>query len=434
MSKILLFSGGRSFDNASMTLVKALTEKGHHVLFFDISNERSYLEAQGFEVHSLNVADLAGHETQPKQTKAARRSIRGKIYDRDRIYAYGEQWLDQNRIDLLLLDSNALPLAVPFLKKNIPIINITCTLSALGKHDRPPVFSRLLPSKKKSLMKRLIYKTAWLRILFPQYYKESVEALKLALAFGTLHVEDLRARIKKYGGKIGRTEYGLRLLAPEIVLGPKCIDFPGPATPGKLYANACVYEDRKEEPFDSSCLDKQKQLIYCAVGTCSDSYPHKRKFQQTVIKAMKMLPGYQLVIQGIDIEEFNYPEPIPGNVRIFKEVAQLDLLQRAKIFITHGGFSSIREGLFYGVPMIVFPGWHDQFGNAAKVVYHGIGLRGSMKDTTASKLVAMIKKIASSAAITGAVQKMKDEVRKKDEHAACIELIERTLAQQTKTP
>ncbi|HLZ86222.1 MAG TPA: nucleotide disphospho-sugar-binding domain-containing protein, partial [Puia sp.] len=376
MSRILLFSGGRSFDNASMTLARALIEKGHHVLYFDTTEERAYLEQQGFEVHSIKAGDLAENETGPKTAPAASRRhsvIRQKMRYLDRLYSFGERWIEQNSIDLLLLDANALPFAVPFLKKKIPIINLTCTLSSVHRHNGPPVFSHLLPAKKYSLLRRIAYQTAWLRIFFPQYLRDGVEALKLRMAFGTQPAEDVPARIKKYGGKVRRTEYGLRLLAPEIVMGPGCIDFPDARTPGKLYANACICEDRKEESFDAGCLDKQKPLIYCAIGTCSNAYLYKERFQQTVINAMGMLPDYQLVIQGIEKEKFNYPGPIPGNVRIFKTVPQLELLQRARIFITHGGFSSIRESLFYGVPMIVFPGWHDQSGNAARVVYHGLG-------------------------------------------------------------
>ena len=41
-------------------------------------------------------------------------------------------------------------------------------------------------------------------------------------------------------------------------------------------------------------------------------------------------------------------------------VPQLEILQHADVFITHGGINSVHEGLYYGVPLIRIPHQFEQ--------------------------------------------------------------------------
>ncbi len=42
--------------------------------------------------------------------------------------------------------------------------------------------------------------------------------------------------------------------------------------------------------------------------------------------------------------------PIPDNVLLSAYTPQLDFLQRAHVFVAHGGVNSVMESLYYGVP------------------------------------------------------------------------------------
>merc|ERR1712187_853093 len=57
-------------------------------------------------------------------------------------------------------------------------------------------------------------------------------------------------------------------------------------------------------------------------------------------------------------------------------IKQLDVLQQADVFITHGGQNSFLESLTQGVPVVVTPSAGDQVTNAAKCGPMGVGLRG----------------------------------------------------------
>jgi MGT family glycosyltransferase len=225
-----------------------------------------------------------------------------------------------------------------------------------------------------------------------------------------------------------RSEYGYRMVGPELVLGPKAIDFPDPADMNqRCYAGICVDEARKDCSFDASALNLQKPLIYCSLGTHSSHYHYSKRLYECLFEAMEQLKDYHLLLQAEGFERQLYSGAIPGNVSIFHNVPQLELLKRAKLFITHGGFSSVREGIFYGVPMIVFPGWHDQPGNAARVVYHGLGKKANMKNITTTKLVTIIKEVLSNEQILHAVRQMQKMSRDTKEFQLAIQFIESFL-------
>lgn len=53
---------------------------------------------------------------------------------------------------------------------------------------------------------------------------------------------------------------------------------------------------------------------------------------------------------------------------------QLDILQRATAFVSHGGMNSTMESLYYGVPMVVIPQMPEQAMTARRVDELGLGL------------------------------------------------------------
>jgi MGT family glycosyltransferase len=72
--------------------------------------------------------------------------------------------------------------------------------------------------------------------------------------------------------------------------------------------------------------------------------------------------------------------PIPSNILVRQRVPQLDVLARARVFITHGGMNSTMEGLWHGVPLAVFPQFGDQPLNASRVSELGMGHTLSPRD------------------------------------------------------
>jgi UDP:flavonoid glycosyltransferase YjiC (YdhE family) len=97
------------------------------------------------------------------------------------------------------------------------------------------------------------------------------------------------------------------------------------------------------------------------------------------------------------------------HIYIFDTVPQLEVLKHADVFITHGGINSIKESVYAVVPMLVYP-IHPEFdpnGNAARIVYHNLGLRGDAALDTSEELGAKIKILLTNVLYKQNIQRLK---------------------------
>jgi MGT family glycosyltransferase len=64
-------------------------------------------------------------------------------------------------------------------------------------------------------------------------------------------------------------------------------------------------------------------------------------------------------------------------------VPQLEMLQRASMFVTHGGMNSTMEALYYGVPMVVLSQMMEQEMTARRIEELGLGVALDQENLTA---------------------------------------------------
>jgi len=141
-----------------------------------------------------------------------------------------------------------------------------------------------------------------------------------------------------------------------------------------------------------------KRLILCSFGTIepNDStviFSFIRKLIQVSLKR-----SYILVIALKAKREDILKLTVKGDVYIFNFVPQLQVLKEADLFITHGGLNSIREAINAEVPMLVYP-VHPEFdpiGNAARIVYHRLGLRGNAATDIDDEIDAKVNELLSN--------------------------------------
>lgn len=86
------------------------------------------------------------------------------------------------------------------------------------------------------------------------------------------------------------------------------------------------------------------------------------------------------------------------NVHLVDWFPQPMLLECADLFVTHGGYNSIREATRAGVPMAVLPLFEDQFPNAVRVEELGLGARIGQPD--AGHVADTCKRLLGDSAIT----------------------------------
>jgi MGT family glycosyltransferase len=75
---------------------------------------------------------------------------------------------------------------------------------------------------------------------------------------------------------------------------------------------------------------------------------------------------------GTNTEHF---DNLPENVQIYESVDQMAVLSIADAFITHCGMNSASEGLYFRVPLILFPQTPEQGAVAKRTEELGAGVR-----------------------------------------------------------
>jgi MGT family glycosyltransferase len=124
-----------------------------------------------------------------------------------------------------------------------------------------------------------------------------------------------------------------------------------------------------EEPFPTPA----GRLIYISLGTVHSAHAAQAAFYRRCFEAFESYPAQFVLAAGRRIDSAALG-PIPANFTVRPAVPQLQVLERAELFITHGGINSMHEGLYYGVPLILIPQQFEQLLNARAAAAHGAGL------------------------------------------------------------
>ncbi|MCE7984891.1 MAG: glycosyl transferase family 1 [Caldilinea sp. CFX5] len=133
-------------------------------------------------------------------------------------------------------------------------------------------------------------------------------------------------------------------------------------------------------------------LVYISLGTIFNERPD---FYNACFAAFADTPFQVVMAVGDKIDQAALTPP-PANFIVRSAVPQLEILQRAALFITHGGMNSSSEGLLYGVPLIVAPQHGDQFLVASRVVEVGAGLMLPAAQAVPAALKGMAMQVLST--------------------------------------
>lgn len=87
---------------------------------------------------------------------------------------------------------------------------------------------------------------------------------------------------------------------------------------------------------------------------------------------------------------------LPDNVILLPFAPQIDILQRASLFITHSGMNSATEAIFYGVPVICVPLIADQPFVAQRMVDLNLGRKLKPLELTPQKIRKEIHEVLSN--------------------------------------
>ena len=118
------------------------------------------------------------------------------------------------------------------------------------------------------------------------------------------------------------------------------------------------------EPFEKTA----EKTVYISMGTVNQN----RQFYRNCVSALADT-GWQVIISmGTNTDHF---DELPENVQVYESVDQMAVLSIADAFITHCGMNSASEGLYFGVPLVLFPQTPEQDAVAKRVEELCAGVR-----------------------------------------------------------
>lgn len=154
----------------------------------------------------------------------------------------------------------------------------------------------------------------------------------------------------------------------------------------------------------AAALPTDRPLVYAAIGTALPTMrarmqdgetplpvklPDATESLRAIVRAAAELDDCTVIVStsGLAVDT----EGLPGHVRVAERVPQPLLLESVDLFITHGGFNSIREAMRTGTPLAVLPHFGDQPANAERVEELGLGRH--IADRSAAGIADVCRKL-----------------------------------------
>lgn len=414
---VFLHYHGIGHINPCLPLASILENENYEVHFAGVEFFGDYVSSQGFSYYVLKSVPFGlGFETWVNTIQKKKNIYLSALYDRitDRLYRLRDsallKMLDDLKPGIILLDATQATdfiVLYPYLRaRSVKVGIIHAMFPTHVVPGRPPVNSDAFPEDKKNValairrMKRQQLKKAWTqKAKFLTFDDQLIINRRLKKNKIPLHYRSETPSLFNF--TVQRVH--------EFILAPREFDFPDfKVEPLQHYIGFMMNPHRHDLPDPDYVIKREiifaqrstqnVKLIYCSFGTIeSDQKAIILSFLNKLIKIVRQ-QNYLLIIsmkgQSGDSHQLNNAD----RVYLFNSVPQVEVLGHADLFITHGGLSSIKEAINAEIPMLMYPvhADYDPKGNSARVLYHGMGLRGDAEQDTEQEIQIKIKELLTN--------------------------------------
>jgi MGT family glycosyltransferase len=163
----------------------------------------------------------------------------------------------------------------------------------------------------------------------------------------------------------------------------------------------------QESDMDFSVIENRK-VIYISLGSINTDFID---FYKTCIQAFKNTDYYVCMSIGKKCERSELGE-IPTNFLVKSFLPQLAILSHTDVFITHAGFNSVNEALYFGVPMLSLPQVNDQYMVAKRLESMQLGITENMKEISPQILKNKIDTLIMDRNIKEHCMQMSNEMKR----------------------
>ena len=320
--------------NPTLGLVKALTESGHSIYYFSFEMFREKIENAGaifiscdeydFEMDDKENADRVG-----KDQAFAVELLVSSTLALDKMVT---QKITKIQPDVIVADSVAYWGKLAAMKHGIPYISSTTTFA----------FNRY----SAKYMKRGIFETLKMLLSMPKVNKQ-IKRLQ-ENGYPVKGILD----IVQNDNSTNTIVYTSKYFQPYSDTFSEKYHFIGPSI----------------RPIQDVFEKKAEKTVYISMGTINQN----KEFYRNCINVLGKTDYQVILSMGTNTDHF---DTVPDNIEIYESVDQIAVLNIADAFITHCGMNSASEGLYFGVPLILFPQTPEQDAVARRAEELGAGLR-----------------------------------------------------------
>lgn len=431
--------------NSSLRLARELKLRGHQIIYIGIADCEPMVRVNGFEFFSVydewfpkgwfeNCYLKAQYADDHNFTETKRLCHKFNAFI-DHIISGGDidlqasiQGLNPDLVIISTSGVDSIIWALLMYKMKLKCLYIFDVLGGVVNYTVPPVRTEFISEDSYLSSVKMI--GAW------QFYRIEKAIIEWYLAWkgvDFLSSKTIKEIVQYCGYPYKEVQFltdmpSPQLKLPELVLCPLALEFPGANRPRRYYAEASIDLERVQASFPWEKFNNTQPIIYVALGTLPQLKNIEfKKFFITVIEASKKLPKWNWVLSignNLSVDDFKCA---PSNVIIVNRAPQLEILKKSSVMITHGGANSVKECIFFGVPMIVFPLSFDEFGNASRVTYHNLGVKGNFKKITSKELNVLIENVINNSNILDGIKLMQQKFIYEEALKPSVQIVEKFL-------
>ena len=320
--------------NPTLGLVKALTDAGHKVWYFSFEEFRDKIESAGATFISCD-----GYDFEMEDKGNADRVGKDKAYATELLVSstlaldeMTSRFVEEIRPDLVVSDSVAFWGKLAAMKHGLPYVSSTTTF-AFNKHSA-----------------KYMQESAW-------------DIAKMLITMPRINKQLKRLREKGYPVKslldIVQNDNDTNTIVYTSKYFQPC---------SETFSDRYHFIGPSIRPITKPVEKTDDKLVYISMGTVNQN----RDFYRNCIHVLGQTDWQVIISMGTNPEHY---EKLPDNIQIYETVDQMAVLSVADAFITHCGMNSASEGLYFQVPLVLFPQTQEQDAVAKRVEELGAGVR-----------------------------------------------------------
>lgn len=320
--------------NPTLAVVKELTAAGHQVFFFSFEQFREKIEKAGAVFIGCD-----GYDFEMEDKGNADRVGKDKVFATELLVAstlaldeMTTRKIGEIQPDLIVSDSVAFWGKLVAMKHGIPYVSSTTTFA----------FNRF--------SSRYIKESSW-------------DIIKMLFTLPRINQQLKRLRDRGYPIKslldIVQNDNDTNTIVYTSQYFQPCAE---------SFSDRYHFIGPSIRPIETNFAKTAKKTVYISMGTINQN----REFYRNCIHALGQTEWQVIISMGTNTEQF---AKLPDNIQIYESVDQMAVLSIADAFLTHCGMNSASEGLYFRVPLVLFPQTPEQGAVAKRTEELGAGIR-----------------------------------------------------------